>query len=88
MTHEEFDHALETMGISTGDAAKEMAALGDAKTSASYVSAMRTGRKPVTQAAAIYVRLKQRAATGGSDPAEAVARQLEKLARELRDRAR
>jgi hypothetical protein len=60
MTSEEFDQALDQIGIGTGDAAKEMAALGDSKTSASYVSAMRTGKKPVTQAAAIYVRLKQR----------------------------
>lgn len=65
MTNEEFDRALDQLGIGTGDAAKEMAALGDSKTSASYVSAMRTGKKPVTQAAAIYVRLKLRGHNGG-----------------------
>lgn len=65
MTHEEFDKALDALGLGSGDAAKEMATLGDAKTSTSYVSAMRSGRKPVTQAAAIYVRLKMRGHNGG-----------------------
>lgn len=65
MTNDEFDKALDALGISSGDAAKEMATLGDAKTSTSYVSAMRAGRKPVTQAAAIYVRLKMRGHNGG-----------------------
>lgn len=65
MTNDEFDKALDALEISSGDAAKEMATLGDAKTSTSYVSAMRAGRKPVTQAAAIYVRLKMRGHNGG-----------------------
>jgi len=68
MTNDEFDKALEALDIGTGEAAKEMAALGDSKTSASYVSAMRTGKKAVTQAATIYVRLKMRGHNGG--PAE------------------
>jgi hypothetical protein len=68
MTSEEFDQALESLGLGTGEVAKEMAALGDSKTSASYVSAMRTGKKPVTQAAAIYVRLKMRGHNGEPAP--------------------
>ena len=68
MTHDEFDKALDALGIGSGDAAKEMATLGDAKTSTSYVSAMRAGRKPVTQAAAIYVRLKMRGHNGQPAP--------------------
>jgi hypothetical protein len=59
MTNEEFDSALKDLGLSNVEAAQEMADLGDSKTAPSYVSAMRRGHKDVTQAAAIYVRLKQ-----------------------------
>lgn len=64
MEHAEFDAILTALGLGAAEVAREMRALGGGRTSASYVSAMRNGRKPVTQAAAIYARLKQRGANG------------------------
>lgn len=58
MTNEEFDNALNMLDIRTGEAAREIAELGGGKASASYISSMRKGPKPVSQAAAIYARLK------------------------------
>jgi len=84
MTNEQFDETLKALDIGTGEAAKEMASLGDSKTSASYVSAMRSGKKAVTQAAAIYVRLKKASHNGGPSLQEAVADELEKLVQSLR----
>lgn len=58
MTNEEFDETLKRLGLKSADAAGEMARLGGGKTTASYISAMRGGRKKVSQAAAIYARMK------------------------------
>lgn len=61
MTNDEFDAALTDLGLTSVEAAAEMRQLSGSKTSSSYINAMRSGTKPVTQAAAIYARLRLRA---------------------------
>ena len=65
MESEEFDTILTQLGIGSKQAADEMRDLGGGKTSTSYVSAMRGGRKNVSQAAAIYTRMRQRSHNQG-----------------------
>lgn len=65
MTSEEFDTILTEIGVGSKQAADEMRDLSGGKTSTSYVSAMRGGRKNVSQAAAIYANMKRRSHNQG-----------------------
>lgn len=81
MTNEEFDSILTRLGLTNKQVAEDMVSMGGGKTSQSYVAAMRKSR-PVSQAAAIYAKMKERGHNQPDDRA-LVAERLRQLADEM-----